>query len=248
MNVLALYDIHGNIDALESVLADPAAAGADVVVIGGDAVPGPFAAATLERLEPLEAPWVRGNGEREVAEAAGAPDPDPADSAAVTAKLTVDELGPDASRALGELPLTLEIDGVLYCHATPRADDEMVTRLSTPERWRAVLSTTDAKVVVAGHTHQQDDRRVGEVRFVNAGSVGLPYEGDGAARWLWVADGVPSLRQTSYDHRAAGERMRDRWPDDALFVQSIEGALIEPVPADAVTEIFEGLVETSGAD
>jgi predicted phosphodiesterase len=238
VNVLALYDIHGNIDALEAVLADPRAAAPDAVVIGGDAVPGPFAQATLDRLAPLDARWIRGNGEREVAEAVGGPDPDPDDMAGVTAKITAAELGPEASKALGELPLTLELDGVLYCHATPRADDEMVTRISTPERWAEVLSTTTATLVVAGHTHQQDDRVVGETRFVNAGSVGLPYEGDGAARWLWVADGVPELRRTMYDHRAAGERMRERWPD----VRSIGAALTDPVEPLEVTTIFESLI------
>lgn len=77
MNVLALYDIHGNLDALEAVLADPRGARPDVVVVGGDAVPGPFARATLDRLDALEVPvhWVRGNGEREVADAVGAPAP-----------------------------------------------------------------------------------------------------------------------------------------------------------------------------
>jgi predicted phosphodiesterase len=74
MLVLALYDFHGNVDALEAVLADPRAADPDVVVVGGDAVPGPFAAATLDRLEALRVPvrWIRGNGEREVAERVGA--------------------------------------------------------------------------------------------------------------------------------------------------------------------------------
>ena len=149
-----------------------------------------------------------------MAEAVDGPEPDADDLAGVTAKLTAAELGADAaSKALGELPLTLELDGVLYCHATPRADDEMVTRISTPERWAEVLDGADARLVVAGHTHQQDDRVVGDTRFVNAGSVGLPYEGDGAARWLWVADGVPELRRTEYDRCAAGERMREAWPD-----------------------------------
>ena len=69
----------------------------------------------------------------------------------------------------------------------------MVTRASTAERFAEVLADVDARLVVAGHTHQQDDRMVGTVRFVNAGSVGLPYEGDGAARWLWVVDGVPEV-------------------------------------------------------
>ena len=80
----------------------------------------------------------------------------------------------------------------------------MLTRLSTPERWEAALAGVPAGLVVAGHTHQQDDRAVGDVRFVNAGSVGLPYEGDGAARWLWIADGEPELRQHRVRRRGRG--------------------------------------------
>jgi predicted phosphodiesterase len=238
VNVLALYDIHGNIDALEAVLADPRAAAPDVVVVGGDAVPGPFARATLDRLAGLNARWLRGNGEREVAEAIDGPEPAPDDVAHVTAKLTLDQIGAAAAGPLGDLPLTLELDGVLYCHATPRKDDEMVTRISTPERWAEALSTTTAPLVVAGHTHQQDDRTVGAVRFINAGSVGLPYEGDGAARWLWVADGEPELRQTAYDSLAAGRRMLAAWPD----ARSLNASLVEPVAPMVVTEIFEGLI------
>jgi predicted phosphodiesterase len=235
MNVMALYDIHGNVDALDAVLAE---AEPDAVLVGGDAVPGPFAAAVLDRLESLTVPvrWIRGNGEREVAEAVGAAEPAPDDLAAVTAAITARELGDERSRALGELPLMLELDGVRFCHATPRRDDQMVTRISPPERWAAVLEGVTPGLVVAGHTHQQDDRSVGEVRFINAGSVGLPYEGDGAARWLWLVDGEPELRRTSYDAAAAGRRMLEAgWPDP----RSIGGALIEPVEPMVVTEIFE---------
>src|SRR5690349_24504414 len=94
MKVMALYDIHGNIDALEAVLAD---AEPDAVLVGGDAVPGPFAAAVLDRLEALTVPvhWIRGNGEREVAEAAGVAEPAPDDTAAINAR----ELGPEIGRA-----------------------------------------------------------------------------------------------------------------------------------------------------
>jgi predicted phosphodiesterase len=240
VNVLALYDIHGNVDALDAVLADPRAGGADVVVVGGDAVPGPFARATLDRLEALDVPvrWIRGNGEREVAEAVGAPAPADDDMQAQTAALTAAELGDDRARALGDLPLTTELDGVLFCHATPRRDDEMLTRLSPSERWDDALRGIDAAVVVAGHTHQQDDRPVGRVRFLNAGSVGLPYEGDGAARWLWVAGGVPDLRRTPYDAAGAGARMLAAgWPDE----RSIGAALVEPVEPIVVTRIFEDL-------
>ncbi|HEX8159823.1 MAG TPA: metallophosphoesterase family protein, partial [Solirubrobacteraceae bacterium] len=111
MNVLALYDIHGNIDALDAVLADPGAAHPDAVLVGGDTVPGPFARETLARLESLSVPvhWVRGNGEREVAEAIGAPTPPPGDLGALTAALTAAELGDERARGLRELPLTVQL-------------------------------------------------------------------------------------------------------------------------------------------
>jgi predicted phosphodiesterase len=241
VKVLVLYDIHGNSDALEAVLADPRAGACDAIVVGGDAVPGPFGRAVLDRIEALTVPvhYLRGNGERETAEAIEAPSP-PADDdlASVTAAITAAQLGAERARALGELPLIVRLDGVLYCHATPRADDEMVTRASTPERFAEVLADVDAPLVVAGHTHQQDDRMVGTVRFVNAGSVGLPYEGDGAARWLWVVDGVPELRSTAYDAVAAGKRMLAAgWPDE----RSVRGALVDPVAPSIVTELFEQL-------
>ncbi len=206
VRVLALYDIHGNVDALDAVLADPRAQGPDLVLVGGDAVPGPFAVATLDRLRETGAParMLRGNGEREVGEAVDGSAPAPGDLVALTAAMTAEVIGPDASRKLARLPLTVTIDGVLYCHASPRRDDELLTRLSTPERYAAALADVTDSVVIAGHTHQQDDRTVGAVRFVNAGSVGLPYEGDGAARWLWVRDGRPELCRTAYDAAGAG--------------------------------------------
>ena len=235
MDVLALYDIHGNPDALDAVLADPSAAGADAVMVGGDAVPGPFAAAVLDRLDALAVPVhrIRGTGEREVADP-----PAGDDLVAQTAHRSAAELGPERARALGALPLTLELDGVLYCHASPRRDDEMLTRLSPDERYAAALADVTAAVVVAGHTHQQHARTVAGVRYVNAGSVGLPYEGDGAARWLWVADGEPAFRSTTYDAAGAGRRMlRAGWPDG----RSVSGALTDPVDPLVVTRIFEDL-------
>ncbi len=125
---------------------------------------------------------------------------------------------------------------MLFCHASPRRDDEMLTRISPPDRWERALAGATAALVVGGHTHQQDDRAVGTKRFVNAGSVGMPYEGDGAARWLWIQDGAPDLRQTQYDARRAGDRiLAAGWPDR----QSIDASLIEPVDPMFVTRLFE---------
>ncbi len=247
MRILALYDIHGNPDALDAVLADPRAANPDAVVVGGDVVPGAFAAAVLDRLDTLsetlggEVHWLRGNGEREVAAAVDGPPQAAGDNAAEMSAYSADELGPERARPLGDLPLTVTVDGVLFCHATPRSDEELVTRISAPERWSEVLAGVDAPLVVAGHTHQQDDRMVDGVRFINAGSVGLPYEGDGDARWLWIEDGVPELRRTAYDAAAAGRRMRDAC---ASLGDSVNASLIEPVEAMVVTRMFE---ERAGA-
>jgi predicted phosphodiesterase len=158
--------------------------------------------------------WVRGNGERE----SGDPD-------------------------LAAWPLTVELDGVLFCHATPRDDEELLTRISSPQRWADALAGVAHGLVVAGHTHQQDDRTVGGVRFVNAGSVGLPYEGaPGDARWLWVQDGAPTLNATAYDAPGAGRRMLDGGELD----ESVRAALIDPVPAREITELFEARA-TAGA-
>ena len=244
MNVLALYDIHGNLDALEAVLADPRQTDADAIVVGGDVVPGAFSSECLERLRGQDLPihWVRGNGEREVAEAAASgvdADTVPPEALAdLTAAVSAATLGAEVSAWLGTLPTTVELDGVLYCHATPRRDDEILTRISPAERWVEALAGVDRRLVVAGHTHQQDDRMVGAVRFVNAGSVGLPYEGDPAARWAWISDGSPDLRSTPYDGAAAGRRMLAAgWPDQ----RSIAGGLIEPVEPMFVTKLFEGV-------
>ena len=94
----------------------------------------------------------------------------------------------------------------------------------------------DAPLVIAGHTHQQDDRVVGDVRFINAGSVGLPYEGDSDARWLWIEDGVPELRRTAYDAAVAGQQMIEACES---LTDSVNASLVAPVPAMEVTRMFE---------
>ena len=165
VRILALYDIHGNPDALDAVLADPRAADPDAVVVGGDAVPGAFSAAVLDRLRGAErarctgcaatasARWRRPSTGRR---------PPAGDNAAEMSAFTArPSSAPSAPARSATLPLTRTVDGVLFCHATPRSDEELVTRISPPERWSEALAGVDAALVVAGHTHQQDDRMVG---------------------------------------------------------------------------------------
>jgi predicted phosphodiesterase len=210
VRIAALYDVHGNLPALEAVLADVDAARVDAVVCGGDALWGPFPRATLERLlaEGDRVRFLRGNTEREIAEesASGEPWVD-----AVT-RFAAEALGRDGVALAASWPerLTLEVDGVgtaLFCHATPRRDDEIVTLATADERLMAILAETREPLVVAGHTHTQLDRKVAGTRFVNAGSVGMPYEAEPGAYWALLGPDV-ELRRTAYDAEAAAARIR----------------------------------------
>jgi putative phosphoesterase len=191
VRVAALYDIHGNLPALDAVLAE---VDADVVVVGGDFAAGPWPSETIARLRSLDGDvrFIRGNADRElVQEERGLAPPE-------VIEFVRTKLSPGDMDFLGSLPLTEQIGRVLFCHATPRNDEEIFTRDSPDERWGAALDGVDADVVVCGHTHVQFDRRVGEVRLVNAGSVGMPYEDAPGAYWA-VLDGTDvELRHTEY--------------------------------------------------
>ena len=189
MRVAALYDIHGNLTALDAVLAE---VDADVIVIGGDTVMGPMPSETLERLRGLDGDvrFIRGNADREVYEDKPGLAPHEAFEYA-RSRLSAEQI-----EFLRGLPLTLSIGRVLFCHATPRNDEEIFTKISPDERWREALAGVDADVVVCGHTHVQFDRRIGDIRLVNAGSVGMPYEHEPGAYWALLDGTDVELRHT----------------------------------------------------
>ena len=191
MRVAALYDIHANLPALDAVLAE---VDADVVVVGGDFLMGPWPQETYERLRALEGDvrFIRGNADREVVEEKQGLAP------LELMEFVRPRLSADAFDFLRELPLTASVDGVLFCHATPRNDEEIFTRISPDERWRAAIAGVDEAVVVCGHTHIQFDRRIDGVRLVNAGSIGMPYEAEPGAYWALLDDGDVEFRRTEY--------------------------------------------------
>lgn len=217
MRVAALYDIHGNLPALEAVLAEVRGADVDLVVVGGDVLPGPMPRETLACLEGLEIPvrYLRGNGDRAVLEEKAGLDPGVPESVRAALRWTADQLGADHERWLASWPETLEaaipgLGEVLFCHATPRNDSELFTRLTPEDRLRPVFAGVGAVLAVCGHTHMQFDRTIGTtsgtLRIVNAGSVGMPF-GEPGADWLLLGPGV-ELRHTPYDLDRAAERIR----------------------------------------
>ncbi len=232
MRVAALYDVHGNLPALEAVLADPRLVEADLIVSGGDLVAGPMPSACLDLIGSYGARvrFIRGNADRNVVER----------GETHGAAWCADELGPSRLAVVAEWPLTIELDvagSALFCHATPSSDEEIVTRLTPDDELAAVLAATPSPLVVAGHTHMQVDRLAGNHRFVVAGSVGRPYEGAQGAFWALLGDDVELLR-TDYDiERAAAAIRASAFPDAEEHAET----LLDPPPPDEVSAYFESL-------
>jgi putative phosphoesterase len=215
LRVAAIYDVHGNLPALEAVLEDVRQAHVDQVVVGGDVFPGTMPRETLARLLDLDVPvqFIHGNGDRVVrAQMAGGDISEVPEPFRDVIRWTAQQLLPDEERRLAGWPATcrVEIRGlgeVLFCHATPRNENEIFTRLTPEERLLPVFEELNVSAVICGHTHMQFDRMVGTVRVVNAGSVGMPF-GEPGADWLLLGPDV-QFRHTRYDLAKAAEQIRD---------------------------------------
>jgi len=213
MPVAAIYDIHANLPALEAVLQDIRRADVDQVVVGGDVVPGPMPRETIECLLDLDIPvqFIQGNGEVAVlAKMAGMEVSRVPEQFREVVRWSALQLRPEHEQLL-KWPPTCRVDirglgEVLFCHATPRSDTEIFTRLTPEDRLLPVFEGLNVPVVVCGHTHMQFDRTIGKVRVVNAGSVGMPF-GEPGAYWLLLGPNI-QLQRTAYDLAKAAERIR----------------------------------------
>jgi putative phosphoesterase len=178
-SVAALYDIHGNLAALEAVLAEVPDEAA--IVVGGDiCAGGEHPSETLARLRGLggRVRWLRGNSDRELSPGEAGLAPQEVVEAA-RSRLSEEEIA-----FLHQLPPTVRVGDVLYCHASPRNDVDIFTERTPEERIAFLFEGLDVPTVVCGHTHTQYERTVAGVRVVNAGSVGMPYEKEPGAYWL----------------------------------------------------------------
>lgn len=224
MRIAAIYDIHGNLPALEAVLNEVRQVGADQVVVGGDVIPGPMPCETIQCLLDFEIPmrFIRGNGEVAVLSLRTGKNVDKLPEQARDAvRWVAEQLSPEHERLLAGWPPTIRIPipdlgEVFFCHATPRSDTEIFTRLTPEGSLLPVFAGADSPLVISGHTHMQFDRKIGNTRVVNAGSVGMPF-GEPGAYWLVLGPGV-QLRHTKYDLASAAERILEtKYPQAREF-------------------------------
>src|SRR5258708_1900506 len=225
MLVAAIYDIHANLPALEAVLADMRQAGVDRIIVGGDVFPGPLPLEPVDSLLGLDIPteFIHGNGDREVlAQMSGietewyrtAPE-----KWREPVGWTAQQLHPHHQQLVASWPATCRIEvarlgTVLFCHATPRNDTEIFTRLTPEERLVPIFEGLAVPTAICGHTHMQFDRMIGTTRVIKAGSVGMPF-GDPGADWLLLGPDI-QLRHTNYDLAQAAARIRETTYPQAL--------------------------------
>jgi predicted phosphodiesterase len=226
--IAVLYDVHGNLAALDAVLADARAAGAERWVLGGDyALFGGWPADTVARLRELEpAVWVRGNVDRWTGDPAAAPDDAELQGAIADCRAA---LGDATAGELGRLPFEAEVDGARIVHASPVSD----LRSFGPEPGdddAELLEGVTGPRLLFGHTHVQFRRTAGDVELVNPGSVGYPLDGDRRAAYALLDPerGELELRRVPYDTAAAIARLREAFdpgrPWVSAFVKRLENA------------------------
>ena len=246
--VAAIYDIHGNLPALEAVLDEIRGAAVDQIVVGGDVLPGPMPLETLACLLDLDIPmqFIQGNGDRVVrAQMVGIEPSEVPEAFRETIRWNARQLDSSHERLLAGWPQTVrvgvaDVGDVLFCHGTPRSDAEIFTRLTPEDRLLPLFDGLGVPLVVCGHTHMQFDRTIGGIRVVNAGSVGMPFAEPGAY-WLMLGPGV-ELRHTAYDLVKAAERIRKtRYPQAEDFAAR---SVLQPPSEQAMLDAFSRVALT----
>lgn len=241
MRIAALYDIHGNLPAFEAVMAEVRASKVDLILIGGDLLPGPMPRQCLDMAHALGIPtdFIIGNGDREtVAANRGTMSSTIPEVFREAMRWNGAQLTPADESAIESWPLTVrtKVDGigeVLFCHATPRNDVEIFLKTTAEETLRPIFDPLGVQIVVCGHTHMQFDRMVGNTRIVNAGSIGMPFQ-DAGAYWAVIGPGV-ELRRTAYDLTSAAARVRATAYPQAEYAAN---GIVNPPSEQATLEQF----------
>lgn len=242
MKVAAVYDIHGNLPALEAVLEEIDALEVNQIVVGGDVVLGPMSRECLDRLLSCKIPiqFIKGNCEIAVLEEMdkGYQGSLP-QSVVEDIRWTARQLLPRHQKEMLNWPMTVTfrmngLGKILFCHATPENENENFTKLTPEEKLLPIFSDVNAEVVVCGHTHMQFDRRIGTKRVINAGSVGMPF-GKPGAYWLLIDSDI-NFRHVVYNARQAVTRVRNTtYPHAEQFA---EGSILNPPSEESMLKLF----------
>jgi diadenosine tetraphosphatase ApaH/serine/threonine PP2A family protein phosphatase len=219
-----VYDVHGNLPALNAVLADAQSAGANAYVLGGDyALFGGWPAETIARLRELpNALWIRGNGERWTAHPEDAPE-NPIVPPAIEA--VTNALGVQLVEDLAALPATAAREGTLICHGSPDSDVRSFFPAPADDEDELLEGVTATRLVF-GHTHLPFARAVRGIELINPGSVGMPFDGDPRAAYALVHDdGAIEHRRIAYDHEASAARVREAF-GGAPWTETVEQRIL----------------------
>ena len=241
MTIAALYDIHGNYPALQAVLNELDKRLIDQLVIGGDVLLGPMPVACLERLFSLAVPttFIMGNCDEAVLNFSlgrsirALPERVLADIEWTAGQ--VEKFIPQLESWKSSITIKHPVwGGILFCHATPRSNDEIFTTNTDLDKVRQLLAPVDADFVVCGHTHIQFDNQVDDKRIINAGSVGMPF-GSPGAYWILIGDQV-ELKRTDYDYDKAAKQVRQ---SDYPFARDFaDKNILNPPSPDFMLNIF----------
>jgi putative phosphoesterase len=239
MRVAALYDIHGNLPALECVLDELEQIAVDRIVVGGDLLSGPMQTECIRRLQALPIPtdYLMGNSDREViAVRNGREDGRMPPFVLNMLRWSAGQLSPSDEQWMAGWPKTVRfsiepLGQVLFCHATPRDDNEIFTSRTEEARLRPLFDSAQANIVVCGHTHMQFDRMIGNTRVVNAGSIGMPF-GRPGSDWLLLGPDI-ELKHTEYDKESARRRIVATG-----FPRTPEFDMLEPPAAEKMLDLY----------
>lgn len=239
MRVAALYDIHGNQPALESVLEEVQRATVDQIIVGGDVLSGPMQVECIERLQALSTPvhYLMGNTDREVIAARHGNENEKLPPFALEMlRWSATQLTPKHEQWIASWPKTVilqipPLGSALFCHATPRDDNEIFTARTEESRLTPIFEAAKVDIVVCGHTHMQFDRTIGKTRVVNAGSIGMPF-GLPGAEWLLLGPEV-EFRHTNYNRGLARRRI-----GETGFPDSPEFDMLNPPAAEKMLELY----------